>query len=185
MNKVAVFDCDDVLANLREPLEVLVSEHLNKHVSWTEWNQYEIGKIYNFDFNHISEMIVEREILEKLTVEPGAKELVQYYKDQGCKTVILTARGYHPSGLSLTQQWCVDNSLAIDEVICVPLHAAKRDYLKTFPRVEVYVEDNHAHAEQAYGLLNVKEVFLINRPWNQNITDVSRVSNLFEIIPHN
>jgi phosphoserine phosphatase len=181
-SKIAVFDCDDVLANLRDPLQDLVSEHLGRPVSWKEWDQYEIGKVYGFNFSHVCQMLVERDTLAKLQADPYAKQLIDAYKQDGCKTVILTARGYHPTGKQITEQWVADNNLPIDEVICIPLGDEKRDYLKHMGNVQVYVEDNHNHAEQAHGLLNVKSVYLLDRPWNRDVTNVTRVSCLSEIL---
>lgn len=181
-SNVAVFDCDDVLANLRDPLQDLVGEHLGQIVSWTDWNQYEIGKVYGFDFNHVCQMLIERDILSKLQVDPHAKQLIESYRNDGIRTVILTARGYHPKGKQITERWVADNNLPIDEVRCISLHEEKRDHLKHMNDVHVYVEDNHNHAEQAFGLPNVKKVFLLDRPWNSDITNVTRVSCLKDIL---
>lgn len=184
-NGVVIFDCDDVLANLRDPLQDLVSEHIGKKVSWTEWDQYEIGKIYDFDFAPVCEMIVQREILESLQPEPHARELVSYYKDKGYSTMMITARRYHPNGYFVTKQWLQDHKLEIDDLLCIDLHQKKRDYIKNVPQVKAYIEDNHSHAEQASGLENVETVYLLNRPWNQNISQCIRVNNLKDILDLN
>lgn len=181
MNKIAVFDCDDVLANLRDPLQDLVSEHLKTPVYWKDWNQYEIGKVYGFDFSHICEMIVKRNTLFNLQPEPYARALIRSYKQEGCRTVVLTARGYHPHGKQITTTWLNMHGLEIDDVICIGLKEHKRDYLDSMTQVEVYVEDNHHHAEQAHDLPNVKRIFLLDRPWNQNETRVTRVPGLKDI----
>lgn len=182
LNKRVIFDCDDVLANLRDPLQDLVSEHLGKKVSWEDWNQYQIGKIYDFDFSHICQMIVERDILQKLQPEPHAKELISWYKDQGCETIVLTARGYHPNGYFVTKQWLKDHDLEIDHVMCINITEQKRDHIKNIVQVEDYIEDNHSHAEQASGLSNVQRVYLMDRPWNQEISLGQRVKTLKDIL---
>lgn len=181
MSKIAVFDCDDVLANLRDPLEGLVSSHLKRPVSWKEWDQYDIGNIYNFHFGEICKTIVEQEVLLDLTPDHYALELLTDLKQQNYRIKVLTARGYHPKGREVTFEWLRKNNLPIDDVICVKLHENKRDYLSLMSNVEFYVEDNHHHAEQAHHLHNVKQVFLIDRPWNQQVTNVTRVNNLQDV----
>lgn len=181
-SKTVVFDCDDVLANLRDPLEGLVSEHIGKKVSWKDWNQYEIGKVYGFDFKPICQMLVDRKTLENLKPDEAAAELIHWYRNRDYKVVVLTARGYHPRGREITQQWMIDNQLHVDDVVCIGLKENKRDYLSLMGYVENYIEDNHHHAEQAHGLPNVKEVYLLDRPWNQQISGATRVSCLRDVL---
>lgn len=184
-NKTVVFDCDDVLANLREPLQVLVSKYLGYNVSWEHWNRYEIGKIYNFDFNHICDKIVEEDTLSTLSPEPFAKELIEWYKQQNIHTIVLTARGYHKEGRTITERWLKTNDLYIDEVICCDPLISKREYLRYIPNIVDYVEDNHHNAEQACGLTNVHNVYLLNRPWNVDIeSEAVRVNDLETILKY-
>lgn len=182
MSKLAVFDCDDVLANLREVVLYRLGEMFNRPVLLNELTHWDLSKTFGqeVDVDNMFSQIA----LEDIPVEPDASMITRCLKDSGYRIEIVTARGYHPHAAQRTLSWCKKHNLHIDKVHVVPLHGEKRSVLAQMGHIDLYVEDNHDHVEAAHGLDNVSQIYLMDRPWNRNCTFGTRVADLFEVYRH-
>lgn len=179
MSKLAVFDCDDVLADLRtivlQRLSLLLERNVELH-ELTHWNLSEAfgSQIDAVDlFSNIS--------LESIPVELQAAPFLMHLKTEGYRLEIVTARGYHPNAVQRTLNWCHSHSLPIDKVHVVPLYGDKKQVLEQMGQIHFYVEDNHDHVIAADQLPNVERIFLMDRPWNRSCDVGTRVQNLMDV----
>jgi len=178
--KVAVFDCDDVLADLSTIVLERASFFLKRPVHLSECVHYDLNKVFG-DFFDVNKMFLDI-ALEDISPTLGAKTLTRLLKENGWKTIIVTARGYHENAAARTLQWSKDNGILIDEIHVVPLFGEKRQVLGDLGKIDIYVEDNHDHVEAAHNLPNVRDIFLMNRPWNTNCPYGTRVNHLADVI---
>ncbi len=182
MNKLAVFDCDDVLANLRVVVLDQLSVMLNRPVLLEELIHWDLSTTFG---KHIDVDEMFRGIaLETIPVEECAQALTRLLKQQQYRIEIVTARGYHTHAAQRTLNWCKMHNLPVDRVHVVPLHGEKRTTLANMGQIDLYVEDNHDHVEAAHELDNVRNIFLMNRPWNQHCEFGTRVNDLFDVFNH-
>lgn len=181
--KHVVFDCDDVLANLRTLAAVQVAHELKRPVSVNEFTVYDIKQIWGDDFD--CDKMFGDIALEDLYPDQGAVTLTTLLREKGYRTTVVTARGYHQNAQLRTVNWLRKHNIHIDEVIVVPMFGDKKAVLAELGHIDYYVEDNHGHASDAHELDNIDRIYLLNRPWNQNLEDgerVIRVNGLYDII---
>lgn len=180
--KLAVFDCDDVLADLSSIVLKRISSQLKREVLIEECTHYDLNKVFGHQID-VNKMFLDIS-LESIAPSLGSKTLTRILKDHGWRTAVVTARGYHENAAIRTQQWCNDHGILIDEVHVVPLFGEKAQTLQDLGDIEIYVEDNHDHVEAAHNLSNVNHVFLMDRPWNIDCPYGTRVKHIPDVIKH-
>jgi 5'(3')-deoxyribonucleotidase len=184
MNKIAVFDCDDVLANMREVLVERIGNLLNRKVSVDEFDTYDLNNVYG-RHPQFDEGAVFRDIpLEQLNPEPGAAMLTHYLKCTGWKIAMVTARGNLPNGRQRTIDWLNRHNIIVDDLHVVTVYDGKRAALESLGDIAFYVEDNHQHVEIAHTLPNIHDIYLMDRPWNKQTTVGTRVNSLDAVFQH-
>ena len=176
---LAVFDCDDVLANLREIVLERLSETLNRPVLLSELVNWDMSKTFGAEIDSVA--MFKAISLESIPMEPNAPSVTQLMKTLGYRIEIVTARGYHPHAAQRTLNWCKRHNIHIDKVHVVPLYGDKREVLAGMGPIDIYIEDNHDHVEAAHGLDNVRQICLMDRPWNVNCNFGTRVHELLDI----
>lgn len=182
--KIAVFDCDDVLANCRDIFKLALTEILGYEISVEDLINFDISSIFPAaSWDLLSKWMIENHAFERMKPEIMASQTVRHFHDEcNYKTIVLTARGFHPKAQELTEEWLKVYNIPIDEVIVVLETECKSKVLKELGEVDFYVEDNHDHTEAACGLDNVKRIFLIDRPWNRDGECGERISCISDVI---
>lgn len=128
---IAIFDLDDTLLNLEEPLiKALPSLKNMKH------DVRKQNKIAILD------AIRKQRILEKLKPLPSSLNLIQTCKAAEIEIHIITARGWHPFGEEITRQNLCDNGIEYDNLIICDLEDQKTDFLRNDKKYVISVEDN-------------------------------------------
>lgn len=176
----AIFDLDDVLANLRDPIQAALTKSFGKDIHHRDWDRYDLADIYNVPLGEIIDAFLEHEILDHAVPEAGAQEAMAAARAAGHRVAVLTARGWHPNGTVLTRQWLGDHGLLPDELHVVELHRRKEDELHRYGRVAWMIDDNLAHVHGAAATGLVDTVVLMTRPWNRAGHHDARVNDLFE-----
>ncbi len=176
----AIFDLDDVLANLRDPIRAALAKAVGKDIPHHEWNRYDLAGIYNVSWEEILDAFLEHDILDHATPEPGAQEALAAARAAGHRVAILTARGWHPKGDALTYQWLGDYRLLPDELRVVEMHRKKEEELTFYQQIAWMIDDNpaHVHGAEATGLVDT--VVMMDRAWNATSEHPTRVKDLFE-----
>jgi 5'(3')-deoxyribonucleotidase len=175
-----VFDLDDVLANLRDPMMTMLRQRTGKNIHWNQWQSYELGPLYETSSEKIMEWVLEDEVLEAATLEPYAKIAVEAARENGFGIAVVTARAWHPRGQGLTREWLEQHDLNVDELHLVPLFGDKAAILNDLGVVEHFIDDHLAHLYPASALPGVRQVLLVDRPWNRNDVSLRRLQCLGE-----
>lgn len=176
----AIFDLDDVLANLRDPIQAALTKRFGKDIHHREWDRYDLSDIYEVPLNEIVDAFIEHEILDHARPEPGAAEALCCARECGHQVAILTARGWHPDGDALTREWLAAHGLLPDLLHIVPLHQKKEEVLGRYSGIAWMIDDNPAHVLGAARSGAVQSVVLMERPWNKDLAHPLRVLDLFE-----
>ncbi len=69
----AVFDCDDVLANIRELTAEVMNRLCGRSIHWHDWDTYDLSATYGIEIDRCLAAFVEHRVLERATIEPGAR----------------------------------------------------------------------------------------------------------------
>ena len=178
-----VLDCDDVLSNAREPFAEVISHLVQRTVSHTEWEQWD-DLIHQNDltFDDLTPRVLETNVLENMDPEHGAAVVTNMLKLLGFEIIILTARGFHPDGHKITEDWCHQHKIKFDEIIVVHPDDCKAEKIKDLGEVFIYVDDNGSHVAAAGVLDNVEHAIVMNMPWNQHGDHDHRIDKLSQIL---
>ena len=179
-----IFDMDEVIVNIRDPL----AEHLNvvsgKNIPSEDWYQHDLSGVYGIENSVVMETLASSRCLERATIEPDAVASIVRAKELGYRVGILTALGWHPKGLDLTQKSVVEYQLPIDHIVAVPIDAKKSDSIRAnFPgEIIGFIDDNATHVEGvgSIGILSCVR----DRPWNQDVMAHKRIFNLSDFVEY-
>lgn len=176
-----VYDCDDVVANIRDNMAEVLSQLSGRNIHWGEWDTYDLSKIYGINIDDCLAAFLEHRVLERATLEPGARETIRAVRDDGYRIVMLTARGWHPHGDSLTREWLAAHDIIVDELRVVPLHASKTAVMED-TYVDFLVDDNPRHIIDAEGVTHIRSPVLMSRPWNLDTDVRHRINTLPDLV---
>jgi len=178
----AVFDLDDVLANLRDHLMAMLHRRTGREIHWSEWRDYELGGLYGTGNETIMAWVLEDRVLEEATLEPHAADAVSAARRAGYRVAVVTARGWHPQGEALTREWLERQGLAVDELYLVPAFGDKATVLEALGQVAYFVDDHVGHLYPAQALPGVRRALLVDRPWNRHDREMHRLFGLDEFV---
>lgn len=180
-----ILDCDDVLANTRDPIAQLISELKNQYVHpdhWSHWGA--ITDNYDLTFDELAHHIIHKQILETSQPEDNAHNISQILNFMGHDVVVLTARGYHKNAQQLTEEWCQKHRIKVSDVVVVDHKQSKAQLIKTFGDVFMYVDDNPHHILEAASIGHIQYPILKTMPWNNKLDYNHRIDNLSSILPY-
>lgn len=177
-----VFDMDEVIVNGRDCLAEHLNQHTGRNIPANAWNQYDLCTIYGIDHPTLLKIFHSSNMLETAILEPDVLAAMALAKSLDYQVGILTARGWHAEGLTLTLATVDKYALPVDHVVAVPLESAKQDVIeKHFPGgIAGFVDDNPTHIRgvSAIGIPS----YVRDRPWNQDLVEYPRVFNLVDFV---
>lgn len=159
-----ILDLDDVLANLRESLCQTLGQAAGSRLHWRDWRHYDLRQHYPEIADRLEPLLIATRTLESCQPEPGAATATQALGSLGFKVLIITARGWHPQGETLTRAWLKDHGIYHDELAVVPLGSNKLAALSPTHAVALAVDDHPSHVVQ-YRQAGIPAL-LMDRPWN-------------------
>lgn len=177
--KIAVFDLDDVIANLREPMAEALNRVSGRKLSWHQWHRWELSLLYDLSHDEMLAALVEHEVLERAKPEPFARETLALFMDHGYTPVVATAREWHPNGSEITQAWLSAHDVPVAHVRLVALDGSKAEEVSPLGAIYWFIDDNSRHVEEAHAH-GVPSVAVMDRPWNQETCVGHRVQCLRE-----
>jgi uncharacterized HAD superfamily protein len=179
VNKIAVFDCDDVLAQLRTLTLKTFSEALGRPLHMDELTHFNLNITFGEEYGGPVDDLFHNMNLSILAAEKYASTFLWDLKNAGWDLHVVTARFVHEK--QITVDWLKAHDIPIDEVHAVGFNTSKADTIRTLGDVEFYVDDNDEHVAAAEQLPNVKRTYLMTRPWNTKAKCGLRVSDLSQI----
>lgn len=179
-----VFDLDEVLANLRDPIMRAMHKASGKLIHHREWEKHDLTQAYQVSNEVLLEIFCEHAVLQSAHPEPGARETIDLAKRCGFQVAILTARAWHPEGAAITEDWLYRHRIEPDFLHLVNLHEKKSDLVADYGAVRFLIDDHPGHIQDISKLVNVHRAVLRDRPWNKHMREYLRVCSLeqFQII---
>ena len=181
MKKPFAIDVDDVLGNLSDVMNPVLNRRFNKQIPVEAWSTFDISGLYGITVEQFLEVIIEEKILEQMRPYPGVKEALRRIKTSGRDAVLVTSRGYHPTGQALTERWLNQDDLYCDDLIIVPEGLSKAQaVVGRYPDgFEIMVDDYPPNLDKMKAAGLVDTVYLIDKPWNQDRPDFVMGRNRF------
>lgn len=167
--KFIIFDMDDVVAQMREVLtEFFNGVSKNGYVHHKDWHTLDCKELYGVDFD--PQAMIDEKIIERCEPEADAKETFDKLHEMGFKIVVATARGWHPQGAELTEEWLHKHDLHQDEIHAVSLSGKGKtevfDKVAQRGRIAGFIDDQDKYLSQSHSHDGVEKTFAMNRPWN-------------------
>lgn len=192
MKNVCLVDLDDTLADFRTPMIEIVNRVTGKD---TKWEGYDIPDDAGLTHAEFIDILIKEDIISKIGINDSSRKFLNDLHKLGYYTVLITARGWHPYGRALTQQWVAEHELDINELIVVDAHQSKTDVITKFGGDIVFsIDDRIKHCREYSQSGNVDHVLLYDAIWNSKFlpwnTDWNgcdyeqRIYDLHEIIDH-
>lgn len=187
MNKIFIFDVDEVLCDVKEATYNALKTEFGIDFHHSLWEQYYIGDYFGITNDMLLKTLVKYNVLENAKLEEGVIELIDYLKYSRIDPMALSARNWRTDGLKLTQLYFEANNVKIDKIKLVGATEPKyMEINKLKGEIIGFIDDNPNHITQAFENCNhINKLFIKDQPWNTQITiesnKIHRVKNLHEV----
>lgn len=161
-----LIDLDDTLGDFKDPLMKALNKATGKRIHWSKWTNFDVPELYEISHDDFLDICIKEKVIENTKVNETSASFLSDLKYFGYHNILITARGWHPNGRELTEQWLSDNELIIDEVIVVDVHQSKVDSIAHIDGIEFSVDDRIKHCREYMQSNKVKYVVLYDAPWN-------------------
>lgn len=187
MSKVAVFDLDDTLINLKEEIMIQVQSHLQRPVP--HWSTWESHSDFENEVGITSEELIEickaRKVFRTVKPHLFAPYILRDLSLRGFHIVVVTSRhGFVPNAVKETEAYMEKHGLHYDELIVSHHGSNKIDYLDHYDTIDFAVDDQVKNCIDFADSGKVEHVFLCALPGNKNCTLFPRIHNLYQVYPY-
>lgn len=179
--KIAAFDLDEVLCDLKVATHAALLQVIPNYPPPAQWSSYNCFEQHGLSLDQFLNILIEHQVLENAPPVEHAAEVLRALKDLGYRNAVVTARGYHPTGVEVTQAWFKQHGLPIDDLIVVDMLESKVDALKSLGKVKSYCDDLPMHLNNIAAAQCVEELYLMRRPWNAHSFNYRVVRDLTEL----
>lgn len=182
--KLSLFDMDDTLCNMREPLARCLNEATGKDIHWTDFNKFDMFlSHYGLESDQAFKHMMDYGVIEQCKIEPHAKEVLQAFVDHGHQIDVVTSRGWHPRARQLTEDFIQTHNLPITNLRVLPQRMSKAEYLNANFNyndrpISFFVDDNIDHVSAVANKCFVRFPTLVHRPWNNEERKLGRTKGL-------
>lgn len=186
--KTIVFDIDDTIADLKNPMCQALNKYTGKTIHWNDWNKFNITDqdLYNISYSELCDVLINGNILQNIIPLKETREVLTEIKSRGYNLVYITARGYHPNAYNVTKQWFADWNLPCDSLYICEKGKTKPEYVKDYKDIRMFIDDRFDNCKDFRSEKSKTTVVLKNEPWNvyshgQDGYDY-KIDNLNEVI---
>lgn len=182
----AAIDLDDCMASMREPLHHMLNEESGLQLHWSDWEKLHVESLYGVTSDRFFELALQERLIERMEPHAEAVEFMTRLADAGIHATVLTARGWHPRGLTVTEGWLRNWGIPFTEVVVCGVQDVKADYIQDMDKLLFTVDDSSRHCNQYSSGANKPEyVFAYEMPWTLDLDgNVIKIQNLMEIMQH-
>lgn len=187
MNKIAILDVDDTVANMRSTLNETLNRVYGKDIHWTQWNTFNLERVYGINSEQFLDTLRREQVIERMVPHSESAEFTHKLKKMGYKIHILTARKWHHNGATVTRNWLKDHDIIFDDITVCDITDCKSFILtQAYDRVDLTVDDSLTHCRKYVDNHDIEQVFIYNMPWNKcdaiDSTRANRINNLSEVL---
>jgi uncharacterized HAD superfamily protein len=181
--KNIIFDLDDTLGNLSSPMMNALNLATGKDFTRNDSTSYFITDLYDISLEEFYEILTDFKVIENVVPLAGSREVLEHaMKDHTVH--IVTARGWHPDALSITEQWFKQHDLPYHHIrICNALQS-KIDCIAGIENIVLAVDDRGSHCVEFDSYDKIAKVLMMNQPWNVDIDGIHRIHDITEVLEH-
>lgn len=190
--KTCLIDLDDTLADMKQAMMSALNKATGKYIHWSKWNTYDVPALYGIEYEKFLQICRDEQVIHNVVINESSENFLSTLKMLGFYNVLITARGWHPDGKKITEQWVTDHGLCVDEIILVESNQSKIEVIEKFDNIEFSVDDRIKHCREYKQTKKVNNVFVCDAPWNTHMSRWNpycggfdydmRVNNLNEIV---
>lgn len=177
---VMAFDLDETLAGLRHLIRDVMTAEFGHCYPIDQWHSYNIEERFGITPREFLALLEKHHVLERAALEPRALETLELARQLGYHRCIITARGWHPRGREITEQWLERHGLEVDDLHLVAERETKVDTMRRIGSVAYFIDDHPGHVSEAVAADVADRVIVISRPWNAQLNHAHRVECLGE-----
>lgn len=161
-----VFDCDDVLVNLRDPMAEMLNQLTGLGLDWRDWRDYNLMSAYGIGLDLFLQAMVESRVLERAELDPLARPTFSRLREAGYRIEVWTARKWYPDAQAVTLGQLKSLGVAADEVRLFGLDESKAEAAISREDVVGFVDDAPHHIDGLAKGGFAGTALLMDRPWN-------------------
>lgn len=183
MNKpVAVLDLDDTLIDLKTTLMDGLNFHYGYNLHWSEWVLGQVQNYYGISHSEFQDVVIERmQLFKDIKPLPHARDFLRDLRVHNFHIAIVTARdGFIPNAYEKTKEYLEKYDLMYDELITTK-GGQKVDKTRHLGTIEFVLDDSETNCLQFAECDFVKNVFLVDTPWNKKLKGVERIYTLYQV----
>lgn len=180
--KTVVFDLDDTLVNLRDPMCRAMNHRTGANMSWREWRHYNLLDIYGVSLEWFLNLMVKDEVLEQALPEINARECVHALLASDIQVEVWPARRWHPFAAQITRRQMGLIGAPVEGLRLFDLDESKAEAVSKRDDICLFLDDNPAHIQglSNYGKDILDRGRLMHRPWNASCA-LSRCNDIDEV----
>jgi 5'(3')-deoxyribonucleotidase len=170
MDNICLIDLDDTLGDLKNPMMQALNRSTGKNLHWRDWDTYDVPNVYDVSHARFLEILIDEHVIESTIIHDSSYTFLDNLNAMGSHVVLITARGWHPNGVDITEKWITSHNLNIHELIVVDANQSKTDVINKFDTIQFSVDDRIKHCREYTQSGKVKDVILYDAPWNNHMT---------------
>lgn len=182
-DKIALFDLDDTLIDLKEALWMALKlEYGDKVPHWSLWHSHNANDIIGISLEELKEVCIKHEVFKIIKPNLFAPYLLKDLKDLGYHIVILTARGgFVPDPETETIAYLEKHDMLYDDLIITHHGENKSEALDGYDKIDFAIDDQEQNCIDLAESGKVEQVFLAALPHNRNCSRFIRLHNLYQV----
>lgn len=194
MKNVCLIDLDDTLGDLKTPMMEALNRETGKNVHWSKWRNFNVPEIYDISEQKFLNICIDYNVLEQVIIHDTSYDFLKNLQMLNYHTVLVTARNWHPRGVSITENWVADHNLCIDDIIVVDVDQSKVSAIGHLKNIVFTIDDRMKHCREYIKSGLVEHTLVYDAPWNSHMTKWNtdwngydydeRIYDLHEIIEH-
>lgn len=175
--KTLGFDIDDVIADFWDIGIQIFNRKYGASASKADFVTFEaMNEIYNIDYPEFYKTIIEEGLLEQMKPYSNVPEIMQDIYSRGHEIVLITSRSFHPDSYNVTKAFLDRNEIPFHKLHIKENGKSKADYIEK--GMYSFVDDLPANLHDVKASNKVKNLVLIDQPWNRDNNDFVRYSAL-------
>lgn len=182
MKKVALFDLDDTLIDLKDALYLSLTREYGKVKHWSQWDEYIVEQYVGISVSELKEHCIKYEVFKNIKPHLFAPYILRDLREAGYHIVILTARdGFVPNPVVETEAYLKEHGMYYDDLIVTGHGQNKVDAIAAYDRIDFAIDDQEKNCIDLADSGKVDQVFLAANPHNRNCSRFIRLHNLYQV----
>ncbi len=182
--KIALFDLDDTLVNLKQTLyDVLVLEYGKDRVPhWALWDAFDVDQKIGISIDELKDVCVSHKVFRLVRPTFFAPFILNDLKSRGFHILIVTSRhGFVPNAIEETKEYLKEHKLVHDELVVTHHGHNKMDSLLHHDKMTFAIDDQVKNCVDFADSGKFDHVFLAALQHNKQCNQFPRLHNLFQI----